>query len=251
MIKRKANKSRNIVKGKMKRTFMIITITVFVIFIAGLSASGGYFFVKTSLLKIKHFQVEGNKILNDRNVISLMGARNKNLFLLDLNETAEKLTRSQWIRNVQLRKEYPDTLLVRVMETEPVALLREGNSIYLIGDKGLKLKKLNKAIPLFPIIKVKRKNKEAYDAAVELANTIRKNQIMMGKPIEINGTKPENISIRFNSNLILIGFGGYGKKLQKYLVLRDEIKKKNIQVEYIDMRFSNRLIVKPLKRDIK
>jgi cell division septal protein FtsQ len=48
-----------------------------------------------------------------------------------------------------------------------------------------------------------------------------------------------------------MGFGDYEKKLSSYFALKDEITGRNIAIEYIDLRFSNRLIVKPVKKDMK
>lgn len=73
---------------------------------------------------------------------------------------------------------------------------------------------------------------------------------MRGMVEEIDGTKPEDISIRINGVPVYVGFGDFDRKLTSYISLKDEIVKRNIPVDYIDLRFSHRLIVKPLKGDI-
>jgi len=53
--------------------------------------------------------------------------------------------------------------------------------------------------------------------------------------------------MKINGTLVLVGAGEYEKKLLNYLTIKDEIEKRNILAEYIDVRFSKRLVVKPLK----
>jgi cell division septal protein FtsQ len=149
-----------------------------------------------------------------------------------------------------MRKELPHSLSIMVVEKEPVAAALEGESIYLVDESGIKLQRLSKRPEVLPVINITGSNKKAYLEAIKLSTSISKNPLIRGLVNEINGTKPEDISIRINGILVYMGFGDFDRKLTSYLSLKDEITKRNIPVDYIDLRFSHRLIVKPLKGEL-
>lgn len=59
-----------------------------------------------------------------------------NLLLLSLNDIGGRMQGHPWIERVELRKELPSALEVRVVERRPHALLRQQDGLYLIDDRG-------------------------------------------------------------------------------------------------------------------
>ena len=51
--------------------------------------------------------------------------------------------------------------------------------------------------------------------------------------------------------LVKVGHGEYEEKLQRLLELEDEIMRRGIPVDYIDLRFANKVIVKPINEVIR
>jgi len=59
-----------------------------------------------------------------------------NLLLLPLGELCGRLEGHPWIERVELRKELPGALVVRVVERQPRALLRRRDELFLIDSDG-------------------------------------------------------------------------------------------------------------------
>jgi cell division septal protein FtsQ len=103
---------------------------------------------------------------------------------------------------------------------------------------------LEQTIPFLPVIEVKSNRKGTLKQALELASTLRTENFFYDKEIEIIANSSKDISLIIDGLIIKVGAGDYRKKLLRLAQLKDEIIRRGIPVEYIDLRFSKRLIVK-------
>ena len=101
-----------------------------------------------------------------------------------------------------------------------------------------------------PIIKDidHNRNREAYAEAVKFVNVLNRRTLSYGGSIEITGQRPEDITLKLGSIAIKIGAGDFEKKIERLEFAKDEIEKRNIAVEHIDLRFADKIIVKPAGR---
>jgi cell division septal protein FtsQ len=60
----------------------------------------------------------------------------QNLVLLSLSRLGERLGRHPWVERVELRKDLPDALRIRVVERTPAALLRREGELLLVDARG-------------------------------------------------------------------------------------------------------------------
>jgi hypothetical protein len=69
--------------------------------------------------------------------------------------------------------------------------------------------------------------------------------------IEIIAHKPHELAMIVDGTHVKIGEGGYEEKLERLIRLEEDIKNMVLPVDYIDLRFKHKAIVKPLtgKRD--
>jgi cell division septal protein FtsQ len=49
-----------------------------------------------------------------------------------------------------------------------------------------------------------------------------------------------------DETVVKIGAGGYDEKLERLIQLEEDLKDRNIPVDYIDLRFGDKAIVKPI-----
>jgi cell division protein FtsQ len=69
--------------------------------------------------------------------------------------------------------------------------------------------------------------------------------------IEIVLSKPEELSSIIDGMVVKVGAGEYKEKLERLLELEEDIQSRQITVDYIDLRFANRVVVKPIKEVIR
>ncbi|MBF0538402.1 MAG: FtsQ-type POTRA domain-containing protein [Nitrospirae bacterium] len=221
---------------------------VAIVFLTGCATAGIYMFIKADFLKVQHLNLEGNFHLKEADMLRLLNVSGKSLITMDCTQASQRLFGSAWVKNVLMRKEFPNTLFVRIDEKEPVGVLDDGKETYLIDKSGQRLEKVDNPPMTLPVISVDTTNQKAYDNALRLTDALNKNSVTQGKNVLITGKKPEEIAIRINDTIVLLGSGDYERKIINYLQLRDEISNRNIPIEYIDARFSQRLIVKQARR---
>ncbi len=238
---------KNTKKGM--RTFKVILV---LLMLGGLG-TGIYLFVTSELFALSDVKIHGNRHLSDAELRSLAGIEEgENLFALSSKEKAMRLMASPWIKDVSIRKEFPRQLLVKVNEAVPQALLKSGGKIYLVDSAGDTLEEMSGRREFFlPVIvgKVEKENR-AYHEAVSLAGIVCEQELMRkAKTIEIAGFDRgvENLSIRIDGLLVLVGEGRYEEKLAMLQELSDEIQSRMSDIEYyVDMRFADRVVVKPV-----
>ncbi len=200
-------------------------------------------------LSLRHFVITGNTHLSDREVISLMKVK-RGSSLLDIRSEnlKQQLLRSPWIKRVLIRKELPHTLIVMLKEASPVAILKKGRSLYLVDREGVLLEKISHSPSFLPVIELKRDDRRVYKQTLLLARVVRSMDFFNDRKILITGRRPEDISLRVDGLLIKVGSGEYTEKLRHLIALSERIDNIKVPVEYVDLRFKRKLIVKPVKR---
>jgi cell division protein FtsQ len=161
---------------------------------------------------------------------------------------------SPWLRSVSVRKELPDVLHILVKEAEPFALLDMKGRLFIVDDRGKMLEELRDSqMPFLPIISSDPyAQKEAFSEAINLARAVKGTGLLSHKDhIEIIAQRPQEMAMNIDGIVVKVGTGEYEDKLVRLRELEEEIKKRQIPVDYIDLRFANRVIVKPVNEVIR
>lgn len=216
------------------------------------------YFVSTAVIsasQIRQIDFSGSEHLTDEELRGLTGLKgNENLVSLSGSRVFRKMTASPWIRSVSIRKEFPDKLHILVKESEPFALLEIKGSLFIVDDRGEMLQELKDTpIPFLPVISgVPFGKKENISEALNLVRAIKGKGLLFEKEhIEIIAGKPREMSVNFDGVIVKVGEGDYEDKLLRLMDLEAEIQTRNIHVDYIDLRFTNKAIVKPINEVIK
>jgi cell division septal protein FtsQ len=201
-------------------------------------------------LTVSDIEVSGNYHLSKDDVIrSLNINRGANLLTLELNVVEARLKSNPWIKDVSLRKQMPDTLMIRIKEAEPKALLYQNNSTYLVEEEGNMLEQvMSEGTAFLPVIRSDNteNNKKGIQEAIQLIEALNKKGILARKEsveIRLNSYGPDMV---VDGSIIKVGYGDYMDKLARWEELEPEVTKLG-QTSYIDLRFRDRVIVKPLQ----
>ncbi len=239
---------RNIRTLQRKKESKKIKFAVFMVILFIISGIGMYFFI-THSFSVKEIVFIGNRQLKNDELKSLIKVNKEDeLFGVSGRELYSRLRRSPWVRDAVIRKELSGRITVNIMEAVPVAVFSIAGRPYLIDRDGNILEPMKEGTVLFlPVIKDMdhNKNREAYAEAVKFVNVLNKRTASYSGNIEITGQRPEDITLKLDNIAIKIGAGDFDKKLERLEFARDEIEKRNIAVEHIDLRFADKIIVKP------
>jgi len=211
------------------------------------------FFLVEHSLRVKEIVFIGNHHLKNEELSAICRIRkNSGLFDTSGRNIYQGLKASPWIKDAVIRKELSGRVLIKVTEREPVALLSLNGTLFLIDNEGFRLEPLKEGtVQLLPVIKDidPVANPETYAGAVRFVDVLRSKGISSNEgDAEITGLRPEDLTLRVDKIDIKVGIGDFENKLAKLAFVRDEIQKRNMNVESIDLRFANKVIVKPVRQ---
>lgn len=202
------------------------------------------------VLPVKHIVFIGNRHLTDDELRVLAEVRaNQSLVAISNKKVSQKLLKSPWIRSVSVRKELPDTLLLLIEEAIPFALLDMNSHLFIVDDKGKLLEELKGgSIPFLPVITGDPfRESEGLSEAIKLAKLMNSKGFSSERDqIEIFAGKPHELTVTIDGTIVKMGSGKYEEKLERLIAIEDELKNRGIPLDYIDLRFENRAIVKPI-----
>jgi cell division septal protein FtsQ len=191
-----------------------------------------------------------NKHLTDEELKEFTGVQvNKSLLTVSCREVSRHMLKSPWIKSANVRREFPGILSITIKETEPFALLDMNEHLFLVDEKGKILEELkDDAVPFLPIIvSDPDKEKDGFSEALHLVRLLNDKGLTSGKGhIEVIAHKPHELRIEMDETVVKIGAGGYDEKLERLIQLEEDLKDRNIPVDYIDLRFGDKAIVKPI-----
>ena len=207
-----------------------------------------------SILPLRHIAFIGNRHLTDAEMRQLTGIRlNDSLLMISGSQVSRQMLKSPWVRSVSLRKEYPGSLSIDIKEAEPFALLDMNNHLFLLGGDGRLLEELRgDSVPFLPVITGDPYNeKEGLKEALKLARLMNEKGLSSETDrLEIVAHKPTELSVKIDGVLVKIGEGEYEEKIERLIKLEKDIKSTGVPIDYIDLRFERKAIVKPMSEKV-
>ncbi len=235
---------------KVRNTFFVVAAVAAV-------AGAAYLFDTAfrSAFVVRTIVFSGNTRLSDEELKTASGLKaGENILTLSGRRLAAKMAESRWIRAVSIRKDLPDRIIVRIKEAKPFALLDMKGRLFLVDDNGTMLEELKEsAVPFLPVITGDPfREKDVFSEAIRLARAIRETGILARKDhVEIIAHSLDELSANLDGVLVKVGTGDYEEKLDRLIQVENEIRKRHIPVDYIDLRFANRVVVKPVNEVIR
>lgn len=168
-----------------------------------------------------------------------------NLFQIDIERVQRDLGGLGWVRRIDIEKKLPDTLRIKITERKPVALARNGDSVRYVDEEGLAFAELNPSVgdEDLPVIT------DAYGAellrTVALLRDLRtRDRELYSRVSEVWPIPPRGFAL-YDRQLGAVVYANAedidAKWRSLYAVLQAE---NNPKIEYADLRFADRVIVK-------
>jgi len=225
---------------------------------------GGIFFliqqIYLFLISWDHLDVKGIEIASKRAAVKeeiqefFEGKNFGNILLLDIGLLQELLEGHRWVENVCVRKIFPSSLRIEIKERTPVAVLKKEN-FYLIDKEGILLEKINfQENQGLPLLVDSNNFKKDYKDKIALAWECLESFIPSErKKVEIlDLTDYENVTLKLKgseTNFIL-GAEQFSQKLKIFQKWHSRLEKYE-PLEYVDLRFQDRLYIKSQKSTIQ
>ncbi len=102
----------------------------------------------------RRIEVRGHSRLNALNVYSIaIDQIDRPMPLVDLDETRGRLLQLGWVADARVSRRLPDTLVVDIVERQPVAIWQNEQRLFLIDASGVVLERVRlEAMPDLPLV---------------------------------------------------------------------------------------------------
>jgi cell division protein FtsQ len=218
----------------------------------GLAVSGA--------LQVREIVVTGHQTLSAGEVERLVtGLGQEQIFSVDLERYRQRLLESPWVADVHLTRVLPATIRIAVVERRPVAAARHDQQLYLvdktgsiIGDYGPASGDLD--LPIVSGLMVggrTRQDEPRVDpAAAQLAGVLltalSTRADLLSRVSEIEVSKPTDAVLLFDDDTawLHVGDRDFAARLDHYLETRAALVERFGALDYVDLRFGERLFVR-------
>jgi len=121
----------------MKKINKIITLILLLIFLTTYNPSKILFFEEE---KFFFFQIENIEVINNKKIKKnevtrrLKHIYRKNILLVSINDIKKPLKNLNFLDKIEVKKKYPNTVIIKIFETRPVGIIFKDNEKYIIDS---------------------------------------------------------------------------------------------------------------------
>jgi cell division protein FtsQ len=212
-----------------------------------------------STLQVTRIVVRGNARVSSGEVQALVaGLRGANILTANLNAYRARLLQSPWVADAALRRVLPSSVEVFVSERRPIGLCRLGATLYLIDESGTIIDEFGPQYAEFdlPIIdglvrppgesataidetraRLAARVLDALAARLDLADRVSQ--------IDVADAHDAVVLLEGDPALLHLGEDRFAERLQAYLDLEAALRERVPDIDYVDLRFDERVYVRP------
>ena len=188
---------------------------------------------------ISNIQIKTNFNKIDKKILTQINYLfDKNIFFIKKNHVLENLTDLNFLENIEIKKNYPSTILIKATKTNIIGMTYLKQKKYYVGLNGRFIYSENlsveKKVPLiFGIFQISE--------YIELLSILKKQNINAESISKFYFHKNKRWDLYFKDNTIIkLPNTKIEKAIENYKSLKKDIKPNTI----IDLRIANRIIIK-------
>ena len=215
-----------------------------------------------SALQVRKIAVRGNVRVSSGEVQAMVdGLRGSSILTADLASYRKRLMGSPWVADVAMRRVLPSTVEVFVSERRPMGLCRFGDTLYLVDAGGTPIDEFGPQYAEFdlPIIDGLTRSPASGqptidEARAELASRVidalapRKDIAEKISQIDVRDLHNAAVMLQDDPALLYLGDEKFLERLQSYVDLAPALREQVRDIDYVDLRFGQRVYVRPAKK---
>ena len=190
--------------------------------------------------EIKEIKIENNKILEDQELIKIFSfLYNKNIIFLNSYELKKNIDKNSFIEKIEIKKIFPDKVVVKVFEKEPIAIfIDKYQKKYYLGKKNdlIEYKNILKFENL-PIVEGEQKSfKKLFDKLIKI--NFPTDEILSYRLFKLNRWDIEMV----DKKILKLPAKNYTESLINFISIKDKTNFEKYKI--FDYRLNNQLILK-------
>jgi cell division protein FtsQ len=212
-------------------------------------------------LQVQHIAVKGAEKLSEGEVeVLLEGLRGDQILSVDLDAYRARLLQSPWVAGASLRRVLPSTIEISVTERRPMGLARIEGRLFLVDASGVVIEEHGAQhsqydLPIIDGLQVNSKESgflidpaRAWLAA-RLIDATSADARIGPRVSQIDVSDAHNAVVLLDGDraLLHVGETRFVERLKSYLVLASTLRERLDDIDYVDLRFDERIYVRPRK----
>jgi cell division protein FtsQ len=221
---------------------------------------GGSVVTHAGVLQIDDIVVRGNGRLSNGEVLAVLGPlRGANIVMVDLDAWRRRLMTSPWVRDAAFRRSLPSKIEVTVTERQPIAIGRIGGELYLVDDRasvidlyGPQYRDLD--LPIVDGLAGLESGGTMLDEArtelaARLIGSLQEDVAIAAQLSQVDVADVHNAKVILNDDpaVVFVGRERFLARIRTYLQLAAALRQRVPDIEYVDLRFDDRIYVRPAK----
>ena len=216
-------------------------------------------------LRVTRISVQGNERMSRGEVLALLdGLRGRSMVTADLEAWRQKLLSSPWVADAAIRRVLPGTLTVAISERRPMGIGRIRDALYLVDQDGAIIDQYgpNYSELDLPIIdglgasphdSPTLTDEARADLASRVIAAVKTKPKLASRLSQVDVSDAHNASVILSGDptVIHLGEDQFAQRLQGYLELAPALHQRVADIDYVDLRFGDRIYVRPTKAEKK
>jgi cell division protein FtsQ len=220
---------------------------------------GAHLVLSAEALQVTRITVSGNVRLSKGEIAALMdGLRGQSMVTTDLESWRKKLMASPWVGSAAMRRVLPGTIAVAIAERQPMGIGRLGDDLYLIDQQGTIIDEFGPNYAEFdlPIIDglagpprdgspLIDEARAALAARLLASLEARPDLATRVSQVDVRDVRDAAVILKDDPALVRLGDDQFVERLQSYLDLAPALRERVADIDYVDLRFDDRIYVRP------
>ena len=235
---------------RRSRTRLLLKPFLAALCLVGVPVVAAVWVANSPLFLVSEVRIESLSRIDSRELsLALDDLHHRHLLSVTLSQVEARLADNRWIAGVEVRKELPDRLVIRVRERQPVALLRQQEGMFYVDESGFLIEPYDTAGPVdLPLISVQSGATLDVAAALEVAKRFdgfQGGRLAGLSEIEVLGEGDYRIYTAGLSFPVLLAGAEMEGQLEKLEGLLPEIDRRFASVTAVDLRFARQIVIQP------
>ena len=238
---------------RVARALVVLAVLVGAGYWAGIAAT------ETAWLTVRHISVHGNQRVHQGEVIGLLdGLKGTNLLTADLERWRARLFASAWIADATLRRRLPGTVDVEIREREPAGIARVGTALLLIDAGGQVIDEYGPRYADFdlPVVDGLVADAQTVPPTIDRVRSqlvfrlladlrTRPDLAKRVSQVDVQDAHDVHVILDGDAAVLRLGDTRFAERLESYVTLQAELRKSVPDIDYVDLRFNERVYVGP------
>jgi len=121
----------------MKKIYKVVLLLFLLFFLSTYNPNKSGFFTneKDNFFKIENIEIKNTFLISKNKINDRLGdIYNKNIFLIKRDDINEPLKGIDFLGKIEVKKKYPNTIIIKIFETKPVAIIFKNKEKYFLDN---------------------------------------------------------------------------------------------------------------------